>query len=384
MGFIDLKTDAGLAVFDEYIAAKRYIQGYLPTSLDLQAVELMGKAPNAKYTHAARFYAAITSLPNKNVRAGGPVPDQLAGSAAAPAVAAASPAPAAKAAAPAAAASGDVAKIQEAIAAQGNVIRELKSKGTPKDQLQPEIEKLLALKEQLKAAGGEVAAPPKQEKKKKNKGGNKGGDNNNNNNQGGGKKKNKKKVEKTPEEKMIERRSDEKVIKAVKKEGGKMGQDIIGVSEMGGLEFFCTKIDQPEGDLELAKICLEAMNKEVEPDSEERRGGAGPVGKMLFAPGVSQLAVIAKIPEDKKGKLDVGDWMKNVMDAIKGEVVEAKDDFATGIVKADSTKGIFPVKIYPDGIQAAVMYLRAKGLFPEDDDDSDDQCYGDDDFDEEW
>ena len=35
----------------------------------------------------------------------------------------------------------------------------------------------------------------------------------------------------------------DKKLKAVLKEGGKRGIEIKGVSEMGGLEFFCTKVE---------------------------------------------------------------------------------------------------------------------------------------------
>ena len=57
--------------------------------------------------------------------------------------------------------------------------------------------------------------------------------------------------------------------KACIKEGGKKGQDIAGVNDMGGLEFFCMNIDAPEGDFEYLKFVLEGANAHVEEGSEE-------------------------------------------------------------------------------------------------------------------
>jgi hypothetical protein len=113
---------------------------------------------------------------------------------------------------------------------------------------------------------------------------------------------------------------DKQFIKTVEKEGGKKGQDILGVSEMGGLQFFCTSIDTPDGDLALVNVCLNAMNKPVDEAAEERRGGAGEVGKMLFSSGVNQLAIVAKIPQ--ADKINATEWMQHVANLVGGELVQ--------------------------------------------------------------
>ena len=63
-----------------------------------------------------------------------------------------------------------------------------------------------------------------------------------------------------------------KKLKKVIKEGGKRGVEIEGAADMGGLQFFCTSVDEPDGDIDLALECVKAMNAEPEPDSEERKG----------------------------------------------------------------------------------------------------------------
>merc|ERR1712194_438125 len=88
-------------------------------------------------------------------------------------------------------------------------------------------------------------------------------------------------------------------LKKVIKEGGKRGVEIEGAADMGGLQFFCTSVDTPEGDLEMLVESMKAMNAKSDPTEEERKGGSGHIGKVLFSAGTEQLAVCAYVPEDK-------------------------------------------------------------------------------------
>merc|ERR1712232_479038 len=111
-----------------------------------------------------------------------------------------------------------------------------------------------------------------------------------------------------------------KKIKKVVKEGGKRGVEIEGAADMGGLAFFCTSVDEPEGDLELLKMCMESMNAKSDPTEEERKGGSGHIGKMLFSAGTDQLAIAAYVPDDKKAQISPAEWLKKVLDLHGGEV----------------------------------------------------------------
>merc|ERR1719487_1299873 len=75
----------------------------------------------------------------------------------------------------------------------------------------------------------------------------------------------------------------EKALKKVVKEGGKRGVEIEGAADMGGLQFFCTSVDEPEGDVDLLVQSVEAMNAKSDPTEEERKGGSGAIGKMCFS-----------------------------------------------------------------------------------------------------
>merc|ERR1712124_15363 len=114
---------------------------------------------------------------------------------------------------------------------------------------------------------------------------------------------------------------------------------------MGGLQFFCTSVDVPEGDLELLESCVKAMNAKSDPTEEERKGGSGHIGKMVFSAGTEQLGVLAYVPEEKQGELVCEEWLKAVLANFGGSVVETGASVCTGAVKADGDKGIFPLKI---------------------------------------
>merc|ERR1712048_1481198 len=95
----------------------------------------------------------------------------------------------------------------------------------------------------------------------------------------------------------------------------------MGAADMGGLQFFCTSVDVPEGDLDMLLEAMNAMNAKSDPTEEERKGGSGHIGKMIFSCGVEQLAVIAYVPEEKIKDLECKDWLQTVLNLFGGEVL---------------------------------------------------------------
>jgi len=172
-----------------------------------------------------------------------------------------------------------------------------------------------------------------------------------------------------------------KKLKATIKEGGKRGVEIEGAADMGGLQFFCTSVDTPDGDLDLVVTCVNAMNEKSDPTEEERKGGSSAIGKMVFSAGTDQLAVVAYVQEAKQGELDCAEWLTKVLSVFNGVLVKGDKELSTGFVKADGDKNIFPLKIREPMILEANNFLRKLGLFPEDNgSDSDEFVFGDDDF----
>merc|ERR1719264_2121665 len=204
---------------------------------------------------------------------------------------------------------------------------------------------------------------------------------------------NKKAIQKALEKKEQDKKAQEasaekapedpaKKLKKVIKEGGKRGVEIEGAADMGGLQFFCTSVDEPEGDVELLKESVTAMNAKSDPSEEERKGGSGHIGKMVFSAGAEQLAIVAYVPEAKQGELSCEEWLRAVLKNYpSGKVIKGGAAISTGAIPTDADKGIFPLKIREGLILEANNFLRSKGLFPDDDgDDDDDYVFGDDDF----
>jgi len=181
----------------------------------------------------------------------------------------------------------------------------------------------------------------------------------------------------------------DKLLAKVVKEGGKKGVEIEGASDMGGLDFFCTTVESPDGDVDLLHTAMAAMNAQPDPNAEDRKGCSGHVGKMIFSAGVHQLALVAYVPADKAETVAVVEWVAYVLGVVGGKVMAspvAPADSPQGgsvvqaIVGGDADNGKFPLKDKDAAMAAAFAFLRQKGAFPEDDDDDDDEMiFGDDD-----
>jgi len=62
----NLKTDAGIAQLNDFLASRSYVEGYQPTSADVDVHKAVGKLPDAKkYPHVARYYNHISSFNNE-------------------------------------------------------------------------------------------------------------------------------------------------------------------------------------------------------------------------------------------------------------------------------------------------------------------------------
>lgn len=174
------------------------------------------------------------------------------------------------------------------------------------------------------------------------------------------------------------------LVKAVQKEGGKRGVEIEGAGDMGGLQFFCTQVEKPAGDPDLLVESMRAMNAKSNPDDEERKGGSGKIGKMIFSLNDDQIAIVAYTPQDLIEKAPPKEWLEDVLEKLgapKELVVKGPVGLRTATIKKDEDKNLFPLKLKDSGIQFAINYLKKRGLFPDKQDDSDDEyCFGDDDF----
>jgi hypothetical protein len=62
--------------------------------------------------------------------------------------------------------------------------------------------------------------------------------------------------------------------KAAEKEGGKKGQDLSGMCDIGGMTYFTVVMESCEGSWDLLEMAMAGANKVVDPDGDDRKGGA--------------------------------------------------------------------------------------------------------------
>lgn len=189
-------------------------------------------------------------------------------------------------------------------------------------------------------------------------------------------------------------KATEKKMKNVLKEGGKRGVEIEGAADMGGLQFFCTMMGSEitDGKVDLLIESMKAMNAISDPSEEERKGGAGKLGKMIFSFNEASLAAVAYVPSNKSDECSAKEWLAdlvlNVANAATVEKIKtfesqgiSERNWAAVQIDLDGAAGLFPIKMRDPAISVANNYLRKKGLFPDDDDeDDDDFVFGDEDF----
>merc|ERR1711972_980932 len=75
-------------------------------------------------------------------------------------------------------------------------------------------------------------------------------------------------------------------------------------------------------------------------------------------------------------------WMKDMLAELGGgEFLFGDDTTAKALLKNDPDKGLFVLKLKDSAIMLSINYLKKKGLFPDgNDDDDEDYVFGDDDF----
>eukprot|EP00730_Choanoeca_flexa_P019681 TRINITY_DN9620_c0_g1_i1.p2 TRINITY_DN9620_c0_g1~~TRINITY_DN9620_c0_g1_i1.p2 ORF type:complete len:234 (+),score=83.67 TRINITY_DN9620_c0_g1_i1:1810-2511(+) len=167
----------------------------------------------------------------------------------------------------------------------------------------------------------------------------------------------------------------EKQIKAAVKEGGKKAQDLAGLSDMGGVKFFHVTMEKCEGEVALVEKAMEGANKVVDEDADDRKGGAGHLGKALFSCNKKQVVVMIHVPEEVSSIMDIDTWSERLMTVLGGEIVKKEPTMYTIVAPGNPEAEKFPVKMRDEAINVGFTLLREKSLVPEDNDSDDDYDY---------
>merc|ERR1711920_1158216 len=96
----------------------------------------------------------------------------------------------------------------------------------------------------------------------------------------------------------------------------------------------------------------------------------------------SKLALVAYVPPAKQSELTADRWMIDLLSKLGGgEATYMDATTAKAVISNDADSGLFVLKLKDSAITESINYLKAKGLFPDKVDDSDDEyVFGDDDF----
>lgn len=174
----------------------------------------------------------------------------------------------------------------------------------------------------------------------------------------------------------------EKQLKASLKEGGKKGQDLAGMSDMGGVKFFSVAVESANGDWELMDAILKGMNKEVDPDADDRKGGAGAIAKCLLFANDDNLLMLCHVPDGLKDALDQKEWFSEVVNSVEGQMIteepiivengkEGQGSVLKAHMPANPDKNQFPLKSRDVAIGRSFEFLVSKELVRPDESDDD-------------
>lgn len=150
------------------------------------------------------------------------------------------------------------------------------------------------------------------------------------------------------------------------------------MSDMGGVKFFSIAIDSACGDWKLMDLVLEGMNKKVDDDAEERKGGASEIGKCLMNADDNVLLILCHVPASLADKIQGDEWFAKIVDSVTGTADEKTTYPGEGAgytIKAtipkNEDKQLFPLKLRDTAIAASFDYLVSKELVRPDESDDD-------------
>ena len=165
----------------------------------------------------------------------------------------------------------------------------------------------------------------------------------------------------------------EKQIKAALKEGGKKGQDLAGMSAMGGVRFFSVAVESAHGSMELMDKILEGMNKNVDETADDRKGGAGDIGKTLLYADERVLLIVSHVPVERRADINHKEWFDAIVNSVGADIIskEGEENVLRARMAADPSKNKYPLKVRDTAINSSFEYLVSKQLVRPDDDDDD-------------
>ncbi len=155
-----------------------------------------------------------------------------------------------------------------------------------------------------------------------------------------------------------------------------------------GMPFFCTVLEETQGDADVLLEALHLMNKVVKkPDGTIVRDVSN-VGKLLLSANDDQLAITTYIPSELKKESGINftawEWMDLILHEYAGENrhfrSKSNETTASGIILNDPSKDIYVFKLKDTIINKEYEFLRGQGALPAKEQEEDETLLGDDAF----
>lgn len=163
-------------------------------------------------------------------------------------------------------------------------------------------------------------------------------------------------------------------MNAARKAGGKIAQDVLGISETGGMKYFTLENPLCVGSIGLLREVMEAANTPVDDSSGDRRGGAENLGKCLVTSNDEHVVIMVYVPKELESTLGLEEWSRAIVADLDAQVVERTVDTVTYVATKNPHANLFPLKMKDQAISQSLQLLRRKDLVV--DDDKDDYDFG--------
>lgn len=171
---------------------------------------------------------------------------------------------------------------------------------------------------------------------------------------------------------------DPKKVKEATKEGGKKGQDLCGMSELGSMRYFATIMENCDGELAYVQAAIDAANIVPDESGEERKGGASNLAKCFLSCNVQQLVMIFDVPQELQDTLvKLKEWAEPIIASVTApaggnvEIVEETATVLKVVVKGVPEASLYPIKMRDAAVNANFAFLRSKNMIMDDEEDVD-------------
>lgn len=119
-----------------------------------------------------------------------------------------------------------------------------------------------------------------------------------------------------------------------------------------------------------SRLLLREMNREVDDNAEDRKGGATNLAKMLLSASTKQLAIVVNVPACVKD-VSAKEWLTEVGKGLDVVIASETPTVITATVAADPDNEKFPLKMRDQIVNVGFDFLNKKGLVPTEDSDDD-------------